>query len=257
MDARSKLLRLNDSVGEVFGTEHFSLFLYGLIRMQRPKTVVELGSGFGVSAFWMALGVQENQFGHVWTVDDGLVFRRKDLVRRVRNAVKKAGLRGIRTGSADAYFSSIQKSLRLREPLTFVERQVKLEEGGHFDDYPFGREPIDLLFSDFGHRPDAVLRLLAHFLPRMSAASSILVHSASTFWPSYLLLEKVTEQLGSGRVPKSLLDRGRSDLREFVRTRKVTLVHLTERKLRAQNGAAWLKIEPVDVVPHPKTLMRG
>ena len=47
-DERAKLLRLTDAVEGGFGTEDFSLFLYSLVRMHVPETVVELGTGFGV-----------------------------------------------------------------------------------------------------------------------------------------------------------------------------------------------------------------
>jgi PAS domain S-box-containing protein len=60
-DERARLLLLTDAVGTAFGTEDFSLFLYSLVRMHTPETVVELGTGLGISAFWMALAAKRNQ----------------------------------------------------------------------------------------------------------------------------------------------------------------------------------------------------
>ncbi len=45
MDERAMLLLLTDAVETGFGTEDFSLFLYSLVRMHAPETVVELGTG--------------------------------------------------------------------------------------------------------------------------------------------------------------------------------------------------------------------
>ena len=45
-------------------------------------------------------------------------------------------------------------------------------------------------------------------------------------------------------------------LRAKVANKRFTLVHLTEVKDRDQNSTAWLKIEPLDILPHPATRMR-
>jgi predicted O-methyltransferase YrrM len=44
-------------------------FLYSLVRWLQPKTVVEIGTHLGMSAVWMARGVQENGDGHLWCID--------------------------------------------------------------------------------------------------------------------------------------------------------------------------------------------
>src|ERR1041384_3160568 len=80
LDERARLLLLTDAVGTSFGTEDFSLFLYSMVRMHAPETVVDLGTGLGLSAFWMALAAKRNQIGHVWTVDDFELFNREKSV---------------------------------------------------------------------------------------------------------------------------------------------------------------------------------
>jgi hypothetical protein len=42
-----------------------------------------------------------------------------------------------------------------------------------------------------------------------------------------------------------------------MKNRRVVLVHLTEQKARDQNGTAWLKLEPIDLLPQPRTAMHG
>jgi hypothetical protein len=98
---------------------------------------------------------------------------------------------------------------------------------------------------------------LGHFLPRMSLASSIFIDSVSTAWSSYLLLEQLVSQLNQGTIPMSLQSLCDADLRGVFQDRRITLVHLTETKDRDQNSTSWLKLEPIDLQPHPRTRMRG
>jgi hypothetical protein len=91
----------------------------------------------------------------------------------------------------------------------------------------------------------------------MARASSVFIDGASTSWPSYLLLEQLVEQLNQARVPALLQDRCSVDLASIMRNRRIVLVHLTKAKRRVQNSTAWLKLEPVDLQPHPATSVRG
>ena len=43
---------------------------------------------------------------------------------------------------------------------------------------------------------------------------------------------------------------------DLIGCRRFTLVHLIERQAREQNSTAWIKIEPVDYLPHPHTMMK-
>jgi hypothetical protein len=252
------LLLLTDAVEAGYGTEDFSLFLYSLALMHAPETVVELGTGLGVSAFWLALAAKRNQTGHVWTVDDFELFsERPALIEKVIARLRESGVISIENPTAEDYYEGISKRLGLDFYLTFVQSKIVLNEVGHFDHYPFAGKPIDLLFTDFQHGGLSILSILGHFLPSMASSSSIFIHSAPTSWTSYLLLEQVCSQLNAGKVPKLLQSSCRTDLNEFVREHRIVLVHLTERKDRNQNSAAWLKIEPIDVLPHPQSRMRG
>ncbi len=69
-DDRAKLLLLTDFIGTAFGTEDFCLFLYSLIKLQTPRVIVELGTGLGASAFWMALAAKRTGWATCgrWTI---------------------------------------------------------------------------------------------------------------------------------------------------------------------------------------------
>lgn len=257
MDERARIMLLSDVAGTVFGTEEFSLFLYSLVRMHIPKTIVELGTGLGASAFCMALAARRNGVGHVWTVDNLDLFKSEDtLLEGIISSLRKVQFASLEVSTPQQYFQDISKLLNLDKYLTFVYDTIDLDEEQHFDRYPFGDKMIDLLFSDFKHGPMDILDLLGHFLPRMAPTSSIFIDSAPTAWPSYLLLEQLAHQINRGQIPKLLQDRCSVDLGQVMKNRRIILVHLTECKERSQNSTAWLKIEPIDLFPQPQTYMR-
>jgi hypothetical protein len=258
MDDRTMLFLLNDAAGAVFGTEDFCLFLYSLVRMHSPKTIVELGTGLGISAFWMALAAKRNKIGHVWTVDDFEFFdRNKDKVEEINRKINSLGIVALGGSSADEYYSKMSRRFEFDSCLTFVKSRIELNQVAHFDNYPFGEVPIDLLFADIRHGPLDILALLGHFLARMSPSSSILIHSASTYWPSYLLLEQLVAQLNEGKIPAMLQNFCTTDLSQACRNRRFLLIHLTQQKGVKQNSAAWFKLEPTDLLPHPLCAMHG
>jgi len=258
MDHRATLLRLTDFIGPVFGTEDFCLLLYSLVRSHGPRTIVELGTGLGTSAFWMALAAKRNGFGHVWTVDDLTLFERHSTVlSEISSYLRNEGMATTNIVTGPQYFEEMTKLLEIEQFISFIHERIDLSESGHFDQFPFSGELIDLLFSDFKHGPAEILSILGHFLPRMSPAASIFIDSAPTAWPSFLLLEQLISHLNKGCVPEALQARCSVDLGEVMRNRNIRLVHLTEWKERDQNSAAWLKLEPIDLFPQPRAHMRG
>jgi hypothetical protein len=236
------------------GTDDVSLYLHALIRMQQPKTIVELGTGFGTAAFWMALAAKHNGGGIVYTVDDLAVFdQHPELVASTVSFLAAANLGKLTANNASQYFDEVRKSLGLERFLKFIFQRMDLRDPNHFDDYPFHEDDIDLLFADFHHGDEDILDLLGHFLPRMSAVSSLLIRSSPPTITSYLLLERIVTLLNAGRIPLALAERCRNDLLPIARTRRFTMIHLTEPTKGVQSGVAWLKIEPVDLRPHPKS----
>ena len=241
-----ELLEYAQDLGPEYGTDISSIYLYAMVRMQRPDVVLELGTGLGTCAFFMAQALKENDRGHIWTVDDGSHWqttRENDGVRRrVDDTAPKYG----------DYIRGQAGALGLADHLTLIEAKLP--------PYPAPNKSIDLLFSDFRHDPHGIIHLLATYLPIMSEASSIYIDSASTYYPSYLLLENLTAMFNRGTVPQHLLDAAgqanSSKLMELIPSRRFTLVHITEPAAREQNSMAWLKIEPHDLVPYPKTHMR-
>jgi hypothetical protein len=283
-----ELLAWNRLAGSYYGSEDQSIFFYSLCKMQRPETVLELGTGLGHTAFWMAQAIKENGTGHVWTVDNGA--RWPDAARFVASlgseAAKLVGsfpsfsrvlepsvlTRAARqtdqpgAGSIE-WMESFARVLGLSDAVSFLAGTMSLTETTPLRADTGGlpsqvlKRPIDLLYADFDHYPHAILVLLAKFLPQMSECSSIFVDSAATYLPSYLVLQQTIDQLNRGKVPAIFLagssPEQRDQIAEIIATRQFTLLTLPELKDRNQNGLAWIRIEPVNVFPYPLTQMRG
>ncbi len=259
------LAEMNQRIGAVYGSEDLSMLLHALVKMQRPLTIVELGTGMGVSAFWMAHAAKENGIGHVWTIDDGRHWHDAE-ARRARCATL-FDHPCFRHAVADdpqfeAYIDRMSDLLGVRDQLTLLQRAIALDDPASFTaaEYPCFAQAIDVLFADIAHSPAAILAILGIFLPMMAPSASLFIDSASTFVPSYLALEQTIAQLNHGKVPAGMLGGRRPDERsalvELIASRRFTIMHLVETKPRAQNGTAWVKVEPVDVLPYPLTAMR-
>jgi len=254
----TRLAHFIEYVGPSYGTVELSKFLSAIVEMQLPEVVVELGTGLGASAIWMAHALKRNGIGHLWTVDDGESFeRRPQIFADIVSYLRDNNIATFAPCGSQEYFTEIARAFEVQDYVTFIKSKLRVHERGHFDSYPFNDKRIDLLFSDFAHGPSTVLSLLAHFLPRMSAASSMFIDSASTSWPTYLLLENVVSNLNHGIVPYELQARSDANLNGVMQNRRINLIHLTKKKGRNQNSTAWLKIEPVDVFPHPRVAMHN
>lgn len=250
------LRRYRNRVGAVFGSDLLAQLLYTVVRMHRPEAVVELGCGLGVSALHMAVALRENGQGTLWTVDDGDSLRERIDVDRLAAKLFEHDMVRTRHHSAEGIVAEIARTLRVADHLVQINAHMDLSSDELLPDLIPDGKKIGLLLSDFHHAPEAILRVLAWALPKMDVASSIFFDSASTWWPSWLLLEKVTDLLSKGHVPPLLRSLG-TDLDRAVEGRRFTLVHLPLPGRDQQNGPAWLKIEPHDLVPWPRTTMRS
>ncbi len=259
------LLELRNRIGGIYGSEDICMLLYCLIRRERPKNVVEIGAGLGVSAFWMAQAMKENGQGCIWTLDDGSHWEdRKELHRALAPLAGVAPFDALDMAQLDypLYFNACTELLGLQDHLTFLDAHLDLTDEAGFTEekFPFLAQPIDFLSHDITRGPDDILDLLYLFLPRLSESASVFIDSASTSLTGYLVLERLVDQLNQSKVPRRFLlgqsERTRRQLCDLVANRRFRLMHLIERKSRPQNSTAWLKIEPNDYLPHPPTLMK-
>lgn len=233
--------RYTDNVGSIYGTEDFSVYLYSVIKMMKPRTVVELGTGLGSSMLWSGLALKENGFGKIVTVDDGSEWYR---LKTAKDLMKPH--------YRDDYPEFIQGLIRnyqLRDNVTFLNKKIDVLD----------IENIDILFSDFAHGVFDVTKLLVDYIPKMSDYSKIYIDSASTHYPSYMAIERIVDILNSGKIPRVFYDvSDRHDgLLKKVQSSEFKLEHIVENKDRNQNSTCCITISPIDIFPYPRQNIRS
>ncbi len=259
------LMEMRNRIGYVYGSEDAAMLLYSLVRREQPKNLVELGAGLGVSAAWMGQAMKELGAGQVWTIDDGSHWEDKSKLNLFLgqllavppfDRIPREGL------DYAGYMNGMIESTGLSGQVTFLHDRLELssEEAFYGKKYGFLSRPIDMLFIDINRTPDVIIDTLFMFLPHLNESASIFIDSASSSLASYLFLEKLIDQLNHSKVPRRFLTGQNKDRRrmliELVSQRRFTLMHLVERLKREQNSMAWIRVEPNDYVPHPKTMMK-
>jgi len=122
------------------GTEvEVAEFLYSLVRLNKPETVVETGTHLGISSLYMALGLEKNGKGTLTTYEVIESLRQQSVA--LWNDV----------GVSHRINSRLQPSLSAYES-----------------------EPIDLLFLD--SEPQFRFDEFLHFWPRVTSGGFILIH---------------------------------------------------------------------------------
>jgi hypothetical protein len=241
------------TVAELYGTESFSHFLYSLVRMDRPSVVVELGCGGAATSLMAAHALRENDHGHLWTVDNGSDWT-TDLVR-------ETCLSALGSENQEMPYVEFVAALCLRFDLSSRMSLVETTlDGREFFD---PGQKVDMLFSDATpSHAEGCIALLRYYLPRVSHYSSIFIDRAGTINHAWLLLRYVVERFQAGTIPRSLTDGCTDDerlaLEALIRTCEIQLINLTEtehdKRTKAQNSRAWIKIQPHDYVPHNDVL---
>lgn len=228
--AKSYSDKAEDLVG--YGTEDFAIFLYSLIKMRKPNNIVELGTGIGSVMLWAGLACKENGFGKITTIDNGLHWN-EDIKYRDSNLLLEKDY--------NIFINNIINDNAISEFVKFKNEDININT---IND----NENIDILFCDFNHGPKVILEILSSSLSRMSKESIILFDSASTYLPSYLLLENIIDHFNKNSIPESLSLSNQG--KDFVLNSNFTLSHIIERKNRDQNSTAMIEIKPKDCFPN-------
>ncbi|MBK0052708.1 class I SAM-dependent methyltransferase [Stenotrophomonas sp. S39] len=228
-----------------------------MVKRTRPRIVVELGTGFGVTAARMAGALLENSSGVIHTYDNGSHFSSEPGIRFVE------GLKGPLADSLremgqnyPAFLQHVFQWAGGENHVVASWQEIGFAEIAQAPAFDGG---IDMVFSDFNHSQDSIQALLAAFLPRMEESASIFIDSASTQRLSYLTHEAVVDALNQNKIPRTF-NKNRSEqdidaLLRMVQCSRFRLMHLLEACDRAQNSTAWISIEPVDVIPTAATFL--
>lgn len=238
-----EIKKFTDSVGSIYGTEDFNVYLYSIVKMIKPRSVLELGTGLGSSSLWIALGLEENNSGTLFTVDDGSEWDRLKVI--------KQSVGGLYKEEYASFIEGLIEHFQFKDRVKFYNEKVTTF--GYSDKY-------DIVFSDFSHGPYFIIKLIAEILPKMEDNSFIFIDSASTYYPSYHTLESLISLLNAGKIPKTVKELIPNNTHnvfvEKVLSSKFELTHIIENKDRNQNSTAQIKISPIDIMPQPRVSIR-
>lgn len=143
-----KIKNYTDVAGQVYGTEDICMFLYSYVKMTKPETIIELGTGLGCCTFWMAQALKEiNQGGRIITYDNGSQW--DEVEQKHRSILYK-----IPYYNYESYLTTLVYEFKLDEFITFKNQDVDYNYTGH----------AELVVSNFNHSVNAGLYVVGNYL---------------------------------------------------------------------------------------------
>ena len=167
--ALTALLELRNRIGFVYGSEEIAVLLYAMIRRERPAAVLELGTGLGVTALWIAQALKENGGGRIWTLDDGSHWTDAAKFQAAMNALGEAPPFDALDKPALDYPTFVDCMIQLLDlgrQVTFLKDHLDLTDEAGFtaERWPFLARPIDMVFLDIDRKPDDILDMVNDML---------------------------------------------------------------------------------------------
>jgi hypothetical protein len=211
-----------------FNTENFCFYMYGLIKMIKPKTVLELGTGLGTTTFLAAQACKENNYGKVISIDDG------SQCSHIINDYRK-------------YINSKIKKFNLNKHCEFIYKKLNLISLEEIKDV----KDISILFNDINSEPQYFFSILTWLIPKLNNKTYFIIDKTATFLPTRNIIDVCLKDLNVGKVPKVMYDM--TDDKTYLenKIRKLNFsIHYVERKndiflknKLGQDSFAVLKIE--------------
>ena len=258
-DDWQRLTLLQTEFGPAFGSQTLSMLLHVLALREKPETVLELGTGLGVTTMWIAAAQALNGTGTTLTVDDGslMPLKNQHLAARIAQLFPNCP-------NFDAYMAALVGSFTFGQRVRYLPRHLDLsgpEALIQTLDLPDGTaSTVDWFFCDFSHGPREVETFIATALALGSPSFNLFIDSASTLSPSFLVAELIIDQLRRGKIPEFIDAIGEDALRDrvsgLIARREFSIHHFVEKADNAQNSTMLIHVRPVDQIPYPPTVMR-
>lgn len=207
-----------------YGTSGFSFYLYGLIKMIKPTTVVELGTGVGTTCFLAAQACKENNKGSIITIDNGQDYKFSNF-------------------DIDYNFFDLVNSFNLNNFIELRKVELDLKDLTILNDI----DQVDIMFNDIECSPHHVLTTLNWLLPRVNKECYFIIDRAATYWPTYCVIELLLDNLNRGKIPKILLDvlDDKTEFKELIQNFKFSVQYVLKdvESGDEQDSFAIIKIE--------------
>jgi hypothetical protein len=215
------------SVGHIYETQGFAFYLYGLIKMIKPSTILELGTGHGATAFLAAQACKENNQGKTISLDDGSQWPEDfDYATFMNQKISEFEL--------NAYLDFRKVNL----DLTTLAQLNDLKE-------------VNIIFNDINAQPRYFFSILTWLLPRINKEAYFFIDRGATFWPNFCAIELTLEKLNLGKIPRSLYEfvaeEDKKSFFELVKKYKFSVQYVKKNTQTDQDSFALIKIEEYDI----------
>jgi len=220
-----KISRYVKEIGHIYETGDFSFYFYGLIKMINPKIILELGTGYGATAFMAAQACKEKSNGLVISYDDGSQWQESfEYESFMKDKISEFGLSG---------------------HLDFRKKNIDLIK---FDELQDLKE-VNVIFNDINAQPRYFFSVLNFLLPRVNKEAYFFIDRGATFWPNFCAIELTLEKLNYGKIPRSMYQfiENPDEFEKLVKKYKFSVQYVKKDSTTEQDSFALIKIEDFDI----------
>lgn len=220
-----KVSKYVKEVGHIYETADFSFYFYGLVKMVNPKVILELGTGYGATAFLAAQACKERKNGTVISYDDGSQWQESfDYEKFINEKISE---------------------FQLSEHLDFRKKNIDLLT---FEDLKELKE-INIIFNDINAQPRYFFSVLNFLLPRVNKEAYFFIDRGATFWPSFCAIELTIDKLNYGKIPRSMYQfiENPEFFENLLKKYKFSVQYIKKDTSSDQDSFAVIKIEEFDI----------
>jgi len=228
MNNFEKFIKISHHIQEInlnpptnFGTEDFSYYFYGLIKMIKPECVLELGTGYGCTTFISAAACESNGVGKIVTVDDGRSSHNFNLFDFL-------------------YTKTLE--FELEKFIDFRKDSLNLINPYQIDDI----KSVDIIFNDMYTNPESFFGLLSWVLPRVENQLYFFIDKGN-HWTTSIVVKNTVDLLNRGKIPKILLELSQSkyDILEIISKYNFSYEIVNKKTMQCQDGFAIFKMDKI------------
>lgn len=228
----NELMRITKKYGYIYGSELISQQLYLLIKREKLKNIIELGTGLGVSSVWMGRALLENGEGILKTFDN---LNHSEKLKELELSQEKV-------------ISENIKQLNLSNTILFYKCSIDFENK-EFQNNLLDTNGIDLIFSDFSHGIADIQDIFKMFLPYLDKSMHIFIDSVPNNDNSKKYLDELIVNLNNSKIPDFFYTQNsKTDVWKSIQnilSSNFSLQHIVEKDIKHQGSTSWITIKKV------------